>query len=111
MYLRRDVEFNENDFGLKRAMATEPDPRCEEAEQTKVIPRKDEGEQEEMKNLEEDSAGEPRRSVRTRKAHQSDMARRNTQTRQLTAYSMSSIIFLGLMHLQLYKKQDQLIKL
>lgn len=27
------------------------------------------------------------------------------------AYSMSSIIFLGLMNLQLYKKQDQLIKL
>ena len=68
MYIRRDVEFNENDFGQKRVMTTEPDPRCEEAEQNEVIPRKDEGEQEEMKNLEEDCPREPRRSVRTRKA-------------------------------------------
>ena len=49
-------------------MTTEPDPRCEEAEHNEIIPRKDEGEQEEMKNLEEDSPGEPRRSVRARKA-------------------------------------------
>ena len=68
MYIRRDVEFNENDFGQKRAMTTEPDPRCEEAEQNEVIPRKDKGEQEEMKNLGDDSPGGPRRSVRTRKA-------------------------------------------
>ena len=67
MYIRRDVEFIENDFGQKRAMTTEPDPRCEEAEQNEVIPRKDKGEQEEMKSF-EDSPGEPRRSVRTRKA-------------------------------------------
>ena len=51
MYIRRDVEFNENDFGQKRAITTEPDPRCEEAEHKEVIPRKDEGEQEEIKNL------------------------------------------------------------
>lgn len=57
MYIRRDLEFNENDFGQKRAMTTEPDPRCEEAEYNEVIPRKDGGEQEEMKNLEEDSPG------------------------------------------------------
>ena len=68
MYFRRDVEFNENDFGQKQVMTTEPDPRCEEAEQNEVIPRKNEGEQEEMKNLEEDCPREPRRSVRTRKA-------------------------------------------
>lgn len=68
MYIKRDVEFNENDFGQKRVMTTEPDPRCKEAEQNEVIPRKDEGEQEEMKNLEEDCPREPRRSVRTRKA-------------------------------------------
>ena len=52
MYIRRDVEFYENEV----------------AEQNEVIPRKDEGEQEEMKNLEEDCPREPRRSVRTRKA-------------------------------------------
>ena len=52
MYIRRDVEFNENDFGQKQVITTEPDPRCKEAEQNEVIPRKDEGEQEEMKNLE-----------------------------------------------------------
>ena len=40
-------------------MTTEPDLRCEKAEQNEVILRKDEGEQEEMKNLEEDSPGEP----------------------------------------------------
>ena len=49
-------------------MTTEPDPRCEEAEQNEVIPRKDKGEQEEMKKLGDDSPGGPRRSVRTRKA-------------------------------------------
>ncbi|PFX11785.1 Retrovirus-related Pol polyprotein from transposon TNT 1-94 [Stylophora pistillata] len=27
MYIRRDAEFNENNFGQKRAMTTEPDPR------------------------------------------------------------------------------------
>ena len=59
MYIRRDVEFNENDFSQKQVITTEPDPRCKEAEQNEVIPRKDEGEQEEMKNLEEDSPGEP----------------------------------------------------
>ena len=52
MYIRRDVEFNENDFDQKQVITTEPDPRCEEAEQNEVIPRKDEGEQEEMKDLE-----------------------------------------------------------
>lgn len=62
------MEFNENDFGQKQVMTTEPDPRCEEAEQNEVIPRKDEREQEEMKNLESDCPKEPRRSVRTRKA-------------------------------------------
>ena len=51
MYIRREVEFNENDFCQKQVIATEPDPRCKEAEQSEVIPRKDEGE-EEMKNLE-----------------------------------------------------------
>ena len=39
MYIRRDVEFNENDFGQKRAMKTMSDPRCEEAEQNEVISR------------------------------------------------------------------------
>lgn len=39
MYIRRDVEFNENDFGQKRAMTTMSDPRCEEAEQNEVISR------------------------------------------------------------------------
>ena len=52
MYIQRDVEFNENYFGQKQVMTTEPDPRCEEAKQNEVIARKDEGEQEEMKNLE-----------------------------------------------------------
>ena len=69
MYIRRDVEFNENDFGQKQAMTTEPDPRCEEAKRNEVPPRKDEeGEQGEMKKLEEDTPEEPRQSVRTRKA-------------------------------------------
>ena len=39
------------------------------------------------------------------------MVMTNTQRRQLTAYIMSPIIFLGLMNLQLYKKQDQVITL
>ena len=69
MYIRRDVEFNENDFGQKQTMTTEPDPRCEEAKRNEVLPRKDEeGEQGEMKKLEEDTPEEPRQSVRTRKA-------------------------------------------
>ena len=69
MYIRRDVEFNENDFGQKQTMTTEPDPRCEEAKRNEVPPRKDEeGEQGEMKKLEEDTPEEPRQSVRTRKA-------------------------------------------
>ena len=69
MYIRRDVEFNENDFGQKQTMTTEPEPRCEEAKRNEVPPRKDEeGEQGEMKKLEEDTPEEPRQSVRTRKA-------------------------------------------
>ena len=69
MYIRRDVEFNENDFGQKQTMTTERDPRCEEATRNEVPPRKDEeGEQGEMKKLEEDTPEEPRQSVRTRKA-------------------------------------------
>ena len=60
MYIRRDVEFNENDFGQKTAMTSEPDSRCEEAKQNEVASRKDEeGEQREMKNLEEDTPEEP----------------------------------------------------
>ena len=60
MYIWRDVEFNENDFSKKTAMATEPDPRCEEAKQNEVASRKDEeGEQREMKNLEKDTPEEP----------------------------------------------------
>ena len=63
------MEFNENDFGQKTAMTTEPDPRCKEAKQNEVASRKDEeGEQREMKNLEEDTPKKPRQSVRTRKA-------------------------------------------
>ena len=63
MYIRRDVEFNENDFGQKQAMTTEPDPWCEEAKRKEEAPRKDEGEQREMKNLEADTSEEPRQSV------------------------------------------------
>ena len=60
MYIRRDVEFNENDFVQKQAMTTEPDPRCEEAKRNEVPPRKDEeGEQGEMTKLEEDTPEKP----------------------------------------------------
>ena len=91
MYIRRDVEFNENGFGQKRAMTTEPDPRCEEAEQNKVIPRKDEGEQEEMKNFEEDWPGEPRQSVRTVRYGYDEYADTASHRVNHVAYHLSGI--------------------
>jgi hypothetical protein len=68
LYIRRDVEFNENDFGQKQVMTTEPYQKGEEVQQNAVTTRKDEEEVAEMKKLEEDMPQEPRQSERTRKA-------------------------------------------
>lgn len=42
LYIRRDVEFHENDFGQKQVMTTGPEQKCEEARQNAVTSREDE---------------------------------------------------------------------
>ena len=75
LYIRRDVEFNESDFGQKSAMTTEPDQKSMEVKQNADITAKDEEEEEaEIRRSEEDeerqepqAEKELRRSERTRK--------------------------------------------
>ena len=70
LYIRRDVEFNENDFGQKQALTTEPDQKGEDVKQNAGTTTKDEEEVSEMKKLgkeEEDTPQESRKSERTRK--------------------------------------------
>ena len=57
LYIRRDVEFNESDFGQNSATATEPDPKGMEVKQNADTIAKDEEEEQQ----------EPRRSERTHK--------------------------------------------
>ena len=61
LYIRRDVEFNESDFGQKSAMSTEPDQKSMELKQNADITAKDEERQEPQEEK------ELRRSERTRK--------------------------------------------
>ena len=61
LYIRRDVEFNESDFGQKSAMTTEPDQKSMELKQNADITAKDEERQEPQEEK------ELRRSERTRK--------------------------------------------
>ena len=70
LYIRRDVEFNENDFGQKQALTTEPDQMGEDVKQNAGTTTKDEEEVSEMKKFEkeeEDTPQESRKSERTRK--------------------------------------------
>ena len=58
LHIRRDVEFNESDFGQKSFMTTEPDPKSMEVKQNAdTIAKDDEEEQQKL-----------RRSGRTRKS-------------------------------------------
>ena len=41
LYIRRDVEFNESDFGQTSPMTTEPDPKSMEVKQNADITAKD----------------------------------------------------------------------
>ena len=61
LYIRRDVEFNESDFGQKSAMTTEPDQKSMQLKQNADITAKDEERQEPQEEK------ELRRSERTRK--------------------------------------------
>ena len=54
LYIRRDVEFNENDFGQKQALTTEPDQKGEDVKQNAGTTTKDEEEVPEMKKLEKE---------------------------------------------------------
>ena len=74
LYIRRDVEFNESDFGQKSAMTTEPDQKSMEVRQNADITAKDEEEVAEIRRSGEDEERqepqvekELRRSERTRK--------------------------------------------
>ena len=61
LYIRRDVEFNESDFGQKSAMTTEPDQKSMELKKNADTTAKDEERQEPQEEK------ELRRSERTRK--------------------------------------------
>ena len=74
LYIRRDVEFNESDFGQKSAMTTEPDQKGTEVKNNADITAKDEEEVVEIRRSEKDEERqepqkekELRRSERTRK--------------------------------------------
>ena len=64
LYIRRDVEFNESDFGQKSAMTTEPDSKSMEVKQNTA---QDEEEVAEVRRSEKEEQQELRRSERTRK--------------------------------------------
>ena len=68
LYIRRDVEFNESDFGQTSVMTTEPDPKSMEVKQNADTTAKDEEEVAENRRSEkEEEQQELRRSERTRK--------------------------------------------
>lgn len=67
LYIRRDVEFNESDFGQKSAMTAEPDPKSIEVKQNTDTTAKDEEEVTEIRRSEKEQQQELRRSERTRK--------------------------------------------
>ena len=65
LYVRRDVEFNESDFGQKSAMTTEPDPKSMEGKQNADTTAKDEEVVAETRRSETEEQQELRRSKRT----------------------------------------------
>ena len=67
LYIRRDVEFNENNFGQTKVMTTEPDQNGEETKQNAVTTTGDEEQEGETKKS-EDMPQVARQSERTRKA-------------------------------------------
>ena len=74
LYIRKDVEFNESDFGQKSAITTEPDQKSIEMKQNGEITAKDEGEVAEItRSKKDEEQQEPqeekelRRSERTHK--------------------------------------------
>ena len=67
LYIRGDVEFNENYFGQTKVMTTEPDQKGEETKQNVVTTTGDEEQEGETKKSEE-MPQVPRQSERTRKA-------------------------------------------
>ena len=67
LYIRRDVEFNENNFGQTKVMTTEPDQNGEETKQNAVTTTGDEEQEGETKKS-EDMPQVTRQSERTRKA-------------------------------------------
>ena len=67
LYIRRDVEFNENNFGETKVMTTEPDQNGEETKQNAVTTTGDEEQEGETKKS-KDMPQVARQSERTRKA-------------------------------------------
>ena len=67
LYIRRDVEFNENNFGQTKVITTEPDQNGEETKQNAVTTTGDEEQEGETKKS-EDMPQVARQSERTRKA-------------------------------------------
>ena len=67
LFIRRDVEFNENNFGQTKVMTTEPDQNGEETKQNAVTTTGDEEQEGETKKS-EDMPQVARQSERTRKA-------------------------------------------
>ena len=65
LYVRRDVEFNESDFGQKSAMTTEPEPKSMEVKQNADTTAKDEEEVAETRRSETEEQQQLRRSKRT----------------------------------------------
>ena len=69
LYIGRDVEFNESNFGQKSVMTTDPDPKSMKVKQNADTTAKDEDEEEvaEIRRSEkEEEQQELRRSERTR---------------------------------------------
>ena len=67
--VRRDVEFNESDFGQKSAMTTEPDQKSMEVKQNGEITAKDEEEVAEIRRSEKDEERqEPQEETELKKA-------------------------------------------
>ena len=69
LYIRRDVEFNESDFGQTSAMTTEPDPKRMEVKQNADTTAKDEEEVAGTRRSETEEQQKLRRSERIRKTH------------------------------------------
>ena len=67
LYIRRDVEFNESDFGQISAITTEPDPKSKEVKQNADTTAKDEEEVAETRRSETEEQQELQRSERIHK--------------------------------------------